>query len=322
MSVPDDELVRAVRRHGDIGLPTPDPGAIDRIAQDVAGRASAARGRRRWLPLIAGSAIVVTAAGAATAATGVWSPQLGDERRGTPSISRSEAPPEQLKHFAVLRRPQTDQDRGADVRRVLRRFVGGSYRGVRTASVRRVVATDGGGPRIIVPAVRANGFDDALCLFVRGGGSTCVTTDRVLTGSSLSFSVREAPLTAAQRRQNLREFARADRITKARRRALLRRLSPLPRDRAARRRLLERAYAEENLNGMSVRTALPRAIDTRFYGIVPDGVDQVARTDQRGRHATTVQENTYRLVVPGRAEGRGSWIWLDAQGKTIRTFER
>lgn len=287
------------------------------------------RPRRRWLPVVGAGVAVVAIGGVATAATGVWSPQVGDESRGRPTVSASPVPKVQLDRLAVLRRSQTDADRSPEVRRVLR-LVGRSYRGVRTGSMRLVGTADSGAPSrstILIPAERAEGIDDALCLYVTdrdGAGATCYSTRQILTGRFTSSTVREKPPTAAQKAASRRATDAANRRDDARRRALRERLAPLPKDPRKRARVLEDAYAARGLNG-SVYVMVggpPKAIDTRYYGLVPDGVTRVVRTSATGRHTATVASNHYEIVIPGRDEGRGTTRWLDAEGRVLRTIRR
>ncbi|MDO9352254.1 MAG: hypothetical protein Q7T55_01075, partial [Solirubrobacteraceae bacterium] len=77
------------------------------------------RGRHllRTLGITAG---LVLASGSALAATGQWHPFDTSNGRTPPSIARSPVPKDQLETLAVLRRPQTDEDRGPMVTATLR----------------------------------------------------------------------------------------------------------------------------------------------------------------------------------------------------------
>lgn len=103
---------------------------------------------RQWIrrPLFVVPAVVLALGSTALAATGAWRPLLGNERLGHPTSSRSEVPAEQLQMLGVLRRPQTDADRGPQVENMLRnalsnRSEAGGVTGVRTDSIRRIAAT-------------------------------------------------------------------------------------------------------------------------------------------------------------------------------------
>ncbi|MGX6448371.1 hypothetical protein ACVU7I_09935 [Patulibacter sp. S7RM1-6] len=298
------------------------PEFSDELAR-AAERAVAPR-RPRWLSFLAAFLGMVAVAGVATAATGLWRPLVGDADRGRPTLSASPVPRGQLRHLGVLRRPAAPADRGADVRAVLG-LVGRSFRGVRTDAVRRVggPSRDGAvGAQILIPAVRANGVDDALCLYVvdrsDGAGSTCFTTKQVLGGDATFFVVRERPLPAGVRARDRRAHADAMRRSQARQRAVRRKLGPLPTDPRAREVALARAYERAGVAGTIVRSSVPAAIDTRFFGLVPDGVARVVRRGRTGNHAATVHDNAFQLVVPGRVEDLGRVSWLDAAGRTVR----
>jgi hypothetical protein len=277
--------------------------------------------RRRLLAIIGGGLVVVAVAGGATAATGVWRPQIGDERRGHPTISATQAPPAQLRVLGVLRRPAADADRGPDVRRILR-LVGRGLRGVRTDAVRLLdPAGDGASARVLVPAERAHGDDDALCLYVAdgdGAGSTCFTLGTVLRGRAVLATGNPAPLTARERRANARAEARAERRVRTKRRALRARLAPLPKDPAARRRRLLDAYAAAGLNGVLVRMRTPRFTEVNYFGLVPDGVATVTRTASDATTTVAVHDNAFRIRVPRGTMARDTFTWRDADGRIVR----
>lgn len=281
---------------------------------------------RRVLPVLGGGLSVVAVAGVATAATGVWSPQVGDERRGTPTLSATPAPAEQRRILEVLRRPATADDRNAEARSVLR-LVGRSARGVRTDAVRRLGPASGTtGAQILVPAERSDGFDDALCLYVidpvDGAGGSCFTTTKVTDGTAVITIAKPAPYTASERRMVQRSMRTAMRKNRAARRALRRSLQPLPEDRRARRRVLERAYIERNLNGVATTEPRPRFLEVNYFGLVPDGVATVIRTadDDTATATATVKDNLFRIRVPDGTMSRSTLTWLDEQGRTIKTI--
>jgi hypothetical protein len=287
-------------------------------AADRAGRTR----RRRVLPVIGGGLSIVALAGVATAATGVWHPQIGDERRGTPTLSATAVPAEQLRVLGVLRRPATPEDRNAEVRGVLR-LVGRGYRGVRTDAVRRLAPASGtSGAQILIPAQRAHGTDDALCLYVvdpaDGAGSSCFTTKAVTDGRALVVTGRPAPLTAAQQRRAMRSSRIALRENRAARRALRRSLEPLPADRRARHRLLQRAYVERNLNSIESYYPPPRFLEVNYFGLVPDGVASVTRIAKDGTATAPVRNNLFHIRVVRGTMSRSTLIWRDGRGATIK----
>jgi hypothetical protein len=283
--------------------------------------------RRLHLPIVGGGLLAVLAAGGiATAATGIWSPPLGDDRRGNPTPSVAPVPEAQLRHFAVLRRQADDQDRGADVRSALT-FMSPKYEGIRVNAVRRLAAGDGtAGADILIPVGSANGIRDALCLFttdpVDGGGVNCFSLPQILTGHGTAAIAKMAPPTEAQRRSMQATAAKAKRAFSARRRAALRAAQPLPRDPAARTRAIRAAYRKADRR--SARTATPTGpapsiAQIQYSGIVPDGVATVVRHDSAGTHRATVANNFYRMSVPKGRPGDGTFVWQDSQGLPVRT---
>lgn len=282
--------------------------------------------RRRVLPVVGGGLSIVAVAGVATAASGVWSPQVGDERRGIPTLSATSVPADQLRLLGVLRRPATGEDRNAEVRRVLR-LVGRGYRGVRTDAVRRLAPPSGtSGAQILIPAQRAHGTDDALCLYVidpaDGAGSTCFTTKKIADGGAFLTTGKPAPLTASERRRVQASTRVALRKNRAARRALRRTLEPLPKDADARRRILERAYTEHvpNLNGIEAYYPPPRFLEVNYFGLVPDGVSTVTRKADDGTATATVKNNLFHIRVPNGTMIRSTLTWHNSDGQTIKTI--
>lgn len=128
-----------------------------RVAAEVTPPALTRRRRplsRRAAWVAAGAFLV---AGTATAAVGPWSPLLGsgDDR---PSISTTPVPGDQEAALAVLRRPQTDEDRGPDVQQTLK-LIGPQLHGIRTSSIRRLAEVPGGAAITLVSTSRYG--DDA-----------------------------------------------------------------------------------------------------------------------------------------------------------------
>lgn len=179
---------------------------LDRLGDQLAAaeRAltpSAATKRRthRWAPpksailLLAGLAVAVPA----VAATQPWRPILGRPTlRDTPvSTSGSAVPANAIALLAVLRRPQTDRDRGRAIRTLLR-SVGQQFSGVRLISVRLLSPAPGHHALVMsatgvgqVPAIAHHGVVDPVCLIINAG-SVCGdarslrTTGVVMTAGS------------------------------------------------------------------------------------------------------------------------------------------
>jgi hypothetical protein len=178
-------------------------------AERLAVSPAPARRARRTRLVALGTVAVLAASGVAAAATGVWSPQVGD---GTdPASLAVDAPPQaQLDALAVLRRAQTDADRGENSEYTLKFF--GSLRGVRLDYV-RLLGTQAGGAGYVLVSAASEGTDgvvaqmratkarqegrpapaatrNPLCLFARdpagsGGGVSCFTLQQVLAGRAV-----------------------------------------------------------------------------------------------------------------------------------------
>src|SRR3954469_19952333 len=104
--------------------PGPPDTTVSRLRSAYAGDTAPAphRWRRRRFCRVGlfalGAAIV---SGTAAAATGGWHPLLGSPDRGPrPHPARADVPADQLAALAILRRPQTDVDRGPLVRQALK----------------------------------------------------------------------------------------------------------------------------------------------------------------------------------------------------------
>lgn len=156
-----------------------------------------ARRRGAWC-----AALIVLATPPALAATGVWRPQLGDGKTPAPEISADSPPADQLALLGVLRREQTETDRGVASRYALR-FVGaGSITGVRTDSIRLLAQSSQDRGVVLVPVERYERrlpgelpeqlrkrlevtIDDALCVYqldIDGAGAACYSTADVKAG--------------------------------------------------------------------------------------------------------------------------------------------
>lgn len=273
---------------------------------EAAGRRARRRARRRRLRLsgitVAG---VLAVGGVATAATGVWSPQLGDEHRGHPAASASSVPPEQLKHFAVLRRPANEADRGAQSRYALK-FLDPKFHGVRTDAVRLLDPGKAGdrvsGAQVLVPVQRRDGIDDALCLFstdpTDGGGISCWSTKQILDGqATMGMALPDEPAPGSAEAQD-------------RARAL----------RAATRRA--KARGERGVQ-MPWRMTIREAV---VAGIVPDGVARVVWRHGEKTQTVPVENNlfTVRIDHPkpasaDRPDEQSTLTWQDASGTDLRT---
>ncbi|MEV4418355.1 RNA polymerase sigma factor [Patulibacter sp. NPDC049589] len=264
-----DRVTAIVRRQSE----RPAPGSLGRMVR-IPGRSS----RRLW---VAATLTGLVAAGGAAAATGLWSPSLGDDDRGRPSASASDVPADQLAAFAVLRRPATDADRGAAARAALR-YVGGRFSGVRTDRVRAPAGAPG---TVLVPVARSStGAADALCLFAPdraagGGGISCWTTRQIREGHGSLVAVRLVTRDAVGGQERPADGAGGT----------------------------DRATAEG-------AGAQPAVAGGRRIGLVPDGVAAV-----RGDDGTTapVRDNAYVLELPAGAAVDAPVTLLDDTGRRV-----
>ncbi|MDP2711646.1 MAG: hypothetical protein Q8O56_10550 [Solirubrobacteraceae bacterium] len=264
--------------------------AAERLAAQPAAMGARGRIRARLSAIRRGrlatfAAAATLLAGGAAAATELWRPQLGDERRGNPTASASSPVAEQLARFGVLRRDANPADRSEQVRYALSMFGPRNVQGIRTEHV-RLVGTHGARlGDVLVPAARADGKRDVLCLFSRdpkdGGGVICSTTAEILAGRAILMTVAPPPANAKQRVVPV----------------------PQPAD-AGRAKDLGRA------GGTAILTPAPSGPAT-LLGFVPDGVSQVR---QSGATAA-VRNNYFRLRLPREAEPAVQW--LDADGAVV-----
>jgi hypothetical protein len=177
---------------------------LDRFERQLvaAKRPKSRRPSRRSAVLV--SLFVLLIGAPALAATEPWRPLIGDEKRGTPSATTARPPEDQVRGLGVLRRPQTDDDRGAFAQQALR-LTDANVAGVRTASVR--VMRSPALSAVLVPVERFNLRtsemirpemsdrlkralaikNDGLCVFAPdpggdGGGYACNTLDEIKQG--------------------------------------------------------------------------------------------------------------------------------------------
>lgn len=192
------------------------PDLSDQLVRAAERRAAAARQpvpdrprrRRGRLGLFAFGAVLVS--GTALAASGTWSPELGDERRERPAASATPAPGDQADILGVLRRPLNAADRGARTRDALKFLDRRTVDGVRTDAVRLLSTADRG--YVLIPAARGPGADGSedgraggsgvLCLFaidVEGGGMTCFGSKQIIDGDARLMSMELADPTPKEK---------------------------------------------------------------------------------------------------------------------------
>lgn len=137
-------------------VPVPSPAAVDPRHELVTRRRRALdRARRPWT-LVAIAATLTT--GTALAATQPWQPLLGGERQGHPTATGEPVSADALALLGILRRPQSEDDRGPLVEQALR-SIGPQNHGVRVAAVRLLGTAPGGRAIVLVPTARFS--DDA-----------------------------------------------------------------------------------------------------------------------------------------------------------------
>jgi hypothetical protein len=174
--------------------------ATERLAGAGSTPRVARNGRWRRSPRVLAAALAGLAVSAtALAATTPWQPIFGDPadpKAPQPSITADAPPAEQVAMLGVLRREQTQDDRGPTTTQALRYF-GPSTEGVHTAYIRHLPAGEGGLSAILLPArswhLSRLEKSDVACLFVgeasgSGGAKACYTTSEIaggLAGGSL-----------------------------------------------------------------------------------------------------------------------------------------
>lgn len=163
-------------------------------------RARRRRARRRGALC---AALVVLATPPALAATGVWRPALGDGEGPAPQVSADAPPRGQLAMLGVLRREQTEADRGVATRYALKFVDSPGITGVRTDSIRLLAQSAQDRGVVLVPVERyerrlpadvpdelrkrvERTIDNALCLYqldsVDGAGAACFSDADVQEG--------------------------------------------------------------------------------------------------------------------------------------------
>ncbi len=250
--------------------------------------------------------------GGAYASRGLWQPVLGNDATGHPTATHDAPPNRQLTHLSVLRRPQTDADRGIASSAALKAFRPQDG-AIRTAAVRQLATLPNGAIAVLVPVDqrRANDTayarrDDAkLCLAVvptRGpmDPPICGPTSQVLVGEGLSVDVWN-PLTEQQER------GRAAAIRKAQRAGRL----PVVTDPDASVRVDDDVVAE-----IEAATYATGGRGDRFVvNVVPDIVRAVRFFDLPGKPEVPVRGNV--VVRQLEAGQSGATSWLDAKGRVL-----
>jgi len=181
-------------------------GSLDGLqARLVAASRELSRARRRRVRRRGAvcAALIVLVTPPALAATGVWRPALGDGEGPAPEISADAPPPDQLAMLGVLRREQTEADRGVATRYALKFVDSPGMKGVRTDSIRLLAQSDEDRGVVLVPVKRyerrlpgeippelrkrvERTIDDALCVYqldIDGAGVACYSSEDVKQGN-------------------------------------------------------------------------------------------------------------------------------------------
>jgi hypothetical protein len=262
----------------------------DDLARAAAQLADAVPTRRRRMRfgLLAGVA-GLAAAGGATAATGLWSPQIGDGSR--PSlISRAAPPRDELDALGVLRRAQTPADRGAESAYSLR-FQGAHGR-VRVGYVRLLGVYRGHRGYVLIP-VEGGKTDitgrrqprDQLCLSARDGdgtGVSCFSLHEVMTGRAQMAFI-------PARRKSKAQIAKL----------------------AARRAAIQRRHPTWKVPHYRQPDGQPRR-----FGLVPDGVATVRLGTGPASPSAIVHDNFFEFTGTA-ARGSAPLRYLDATGHEL-----
>jgi hypothetical protein len=166
--------------------------------------------RRPGVRAVLGAGVAALVLGTTAAATTPWQPILGEGDNG-PKSSTTAVPGDQQALLAVLRRPQTDTDRGKDVEQELKLLLAVEDHGVRLDGVRRLADGPTPGTAVVLVPKESFGEDppgpagprvrDALCVnyprppvsgpgrALRGSAVSCWTTAQVLAGKAMGIAL-------------------------------------------------------------------------------------------------------------------------------------
>jgi len=266
--------------------------------------------RRRVTPLMAIVSASLVASGGAYAARGLWLPELGNESYGHAVATAGAAPADQRATFGVLRRPQTDEDRGPAVQAVLRRL-DPDYGQVRTDAVRKLAELPDGTVAVLVSARLPRGFDPTLPNLPQDqlllGFYDPVTRDVVppslpsdalgVRAGNMMINVRKR-MTNAQRARDL-AFQEAEHVAG--------RLTKMP-GTPPRYGVMSVAQGRRWMAAVGINDSDP----SHWVGLVPDGVATV-RVDDRAPVA--VHDNFF--IAPSTVGTPDRITWLDAHGQPV-----
>jgi hypothetical protein len=275
------------------------PEIHDALARAVATRSP----RRRWwhpsrrAGLLAIGAVIVS--GTAMAATTGWQPILGSPDRGTPPLAANAGvPADQLAALAILRRAQTDADRGPLVRRALRLLSRQMINGIHTDAIRVIFH----GPRelaVLVPAERVGRY-------VKGVPSSKTIRRHALCLMSTSYQdARTWKITQHGKPKTIHVPAGYNAWGFTCGALDMLRTSGI------------QTGTSPDASGGLIVNGLPRRPTIRRVTLVPDGVARVTVRLRHGRSITVpVRDNVYRYTIHEFPASMGT-IWFDAAGQRI-----
>jgi hypothetical protein len=259
-------------------------------------RAVRYRRRRRLTRVGFAASLVIVASGTAVAATGTWRPQLGSPDRGpVPKASSRSVPASQRDLLAVLRRPQSERDRGPLVEAALKVLSREVVNGIHTDAI-RVLFQNAREVVLLVPVRRVGVVDhpenvqrDQLCLM-----SATYTKGRTVRFRQKGRTrVERIPAGYAGWGSHCGDLKRL------------------------RKTGIQAGTSPEDYGGVITSATEMNRTRTRWTVLVPDGVARVTVRVRGGKTVTgTVHDNVYQYTITGPGANLGS-TWYDAKGNRI-----
>ena len=257
--------------------------------------------RRRRRPsrragLLAVATVIVS--GTAVAATSnSWRPLLGSADRPRPAIASSGVPADQLAALAVLRRPQTETDRGPLVQAALRKLDRRTINGIHTDAI-RVISHGRREVTLLIPAQRFGRRVKGL------PSSETIQRDVLYLMSGSYQNARTWKITSGGKPKTVRfpagygwggTYGTLE---------------------ALRTTGIQTGTSPDG-NGL-VLDGQTQRVTSRRITLVPDGVARVQVRLRGGRYLTVpVRNNVYRYTVRGPLPPSWGATWYDAAGRRI-----
>jgi hypothetical protein len=284
----------------------------------------ARRRGRHLLRTLGISAGLVFASGSALAATGQWHPFDASNGRTPPSIARNPIPKDQRETLAVLRRPQTDEDRSPMVTATMRFLDRSIASGVHLDAIRHVgqfpMPVSKGG----IGSETHDVMTDVTLIPLRRMGPAGAEFRETVQRNTLCLATSFDAWPDRQARPVVEWFVPSAKKGRPR-------PTPQPRPTALKDRITGGMNCAD---GHQIRTKGLQFGGNLSMGttggLVPDGVASVRATASRGDVISTpVRNNIYYLKAPVFDNGRsgvgprfkqGTLQWVAADGHVIRTF--